>query len=70
MRVPTDAGLVPVSVIDCPTIGARFESNASTNASSCRCSVSFSEKTPEPWKRKSVSTLPSWRKPKPRTWSP
>ncbi len=82
MRAPTAAGLAAVSVICWPTMGARLVGNARMNASSCRRWRSPSGpsgmpllsgplKTSEkliPWtKRNSVSMLPSWRKPKPRT---
>src|SRR5205809_5386493 len=76
MRGPTVAALVLVRVICWPTIGARLLSKASTNCSTWRRVVSppFGLNpvlnTVALWKRKSVSTLPSCRKPKPRTCGP
>ena len=81
------------SVTCWPTMGARFESNASMNGSSwrrvmmprqlsagmpgfpgspgcVRVGAALGAKTVPPTKRKTVSTLPSCKKPKPRTWSP
>jgi hypothetical protein len=84
MRGPTVPPLVPVSVTSWPTIGARSESKPNMNCSTLRRHT-FGEVVPQfafvalakpllktcaLWKRKIASTLPSWRKPKPRTWSP
>ena len=84
MRGPTVAPLPLVSVTCCPTIGPRSESKANMNCSTLRRQA-FGDVVPQfvfvvlakpllktcaLWKRKIASTLPSWRKPKPRTWSP
>ena len=70
---------VLVSVTCWPTIGAKSESKARRNCSTCRRVGSPVGEAPpkaEPLKtvafrkRKSVSVLPSCRKPKPRIWGP
>ena len=73
MRGPTRARrCVASSVICWPTIGARLVSNASMNCSrSARSVVADVLNTVRArWKRKTVSMLPSCRKPKPRTCGP
>ena len=75
MRAVTVGSAKVVEVADTcwPTMGARPVSKAIRNASTWRRFVSGllpKLKTLACRKSNTVSTLPSWRKPKPRTWSP
>ncbi len=63
MRGPTSRAFVAFSVVCWPTIGAMSESITKTNRSSWFCCWFVRSKTLAPRKRRTVSTLPSWRTP-------